>query len=58
MDATALATFLTNVGSVFTSMTGWAGSIGDMISSTAVLFVPCVLGISFTVVGFFMRMKS
>lgn len=58
MEASALSTFLTNVGTVFTSLVGWMGSIGSTILSTPVLFVPCVIGFAFVAVGLFKSIRG
>jgi hypothetical protein len=54
----ALSGFLTNVGTVFTSLVGWMGSIGSTILSTPVLFVPCVIGFAFVAVGLFKSIRG
>lgn len=58
METSALSTFLTNVGTVFTSLVGWMGSIGSTILSTPVLFVPCVIGFAFVAVGLFKSIRG
>ena len=58
MEASALSTVLTNVGTVFTSLVGWMGSIGSTILSTPVLFVPCVIGFAFVAVGLFKSIRG
>jgi len=55
---TGLAGFLTDVGSVFTQLITWMGSIGSAVTSTPVLFVPCVIGIAFVAVGLFRSLRG
>lgn len=47
METTALtlATHLDNIGTVLTSAVGWVGSCGQMIASSPLLYVPCILGV-------------
>ena len=47
MEATAytLATHLENIGTVLTSAIEWVGSCGNMIVSTPLLLVPCIMGV-------------
>lgn len=58
MGEGVLAGYLTNAGTVFTSMVGWLGSIGSAVLSTPVLFVPCVIGIAFVAAGLFMKLRG
>lgn len=37
-----MADLLTSVGTVFTSVIGWAGTVGTTITSTPVLLLYCV----------------
>ena len=48
MEATTLATFLTDVGSVLTAGTGWVGSVVGVITSNPPLLVSFALGIGGT----------
>ena len=53
MEATTLATFLTDVGSVITSGAGWVGSIVGVITENPPLLVLFGLGIGGTAIGWF-----
>lgn len=45
-----LATTLTALGSVFSSMTGYVGSIVDTIVSTPLLFIPFGVSMTYSVI--------
>lgn len=53
-----LATFLTSAGTVITAATGWATDFGTMIVSTPALFVPFVMGLSFTGIAIFKSLRG
>lgn len=55
--ASTLATFLTDIGSVVTSATGWLGTFVGVIVSTPVLLVPTALGIAGLVIGLYHSLK-
>lgn len=48
--AEALATTLTDLGSVFTSMTGYVGSIVETITSEPLLFIPFGISMTYSVI--------
>lgn len=58
MEASALTTFLTNIGTVLTSAVGWMGTIVTAVVENPVLLVPCALGLAFTGVALFKSLKS
>lgn len=37
-----MASLLTSIGSVFTSVIGWAGTVGETVTGTPVLLLCCV----------------
>lgn len=47
MEATALtlANHLENIGTVLTATVGWVGSAATMITSSPLLYVPCIMGV-------------
>ena len=45
MEASALSTFLSNIGTILSSCIDWVGSCGEMITSTPLLLVPTVMSI-------------
>lgn len=54
---TALSGFLTSIGTVFTSATGWIGTIVGVIMDTPVLLVPIALGFGFTAIEMFNALR-
>lgn len=54
---TALSGFLTNIGTVLTSATGWIGTIVGVVMETPMLLVPCALGLAFTGVALFKSLR-
>lgn len=54
---TALSGFLTNIGTVLTSATGWIGTIVGVVMETPMLLVPCALGLAFTGVSLFKALR-
>lgn len=57
MEATTLATFLTDVGSVITAAAGWVGSVVGVITSNPPLLVVFGLGIGGTAIGWFHSLR-
>lgn len=55
---TTLATYLANIGTVFTSLTGWVGDIVSVIMDNPVLLVGCTIGFSFTAVRLFKSLRG
>lgn len=55
--ANALSGFLTNIGTVLTSATGWIGTIVGVVMETPLLLVPCSLGLAFTGVRLFKALR-
>ena len=57
MEATAytLATHLENIGNVLSSAIDWVGSCGNMIVSTPLLLVPCVMSVGLIGLGVIKR---
>lgn len=53
MEASALSTFLGNVGATLTSAVGWMSTIGTAVVETPILLVPFALGIAMTGVALF-----
>ncbi len=55
--AVTLSTLLTSVGSVFTTVIGWAGKVGETVVGTPVLLLFCVgVPLCGLGVGFFTRL--
>lgn len=42
MEPVTISSLLTDVGTVFTKVIGWAGTVGDTVTSTPVLLLACV----------------
>lgn len=57
-ETTALSTFLSDVGTVFTSLTGWVGDVIGVIMDNPVLLVPFAVGLAFTAVRLFHALRS
>ena len=55
MEASALSTFLTNIGTILTSAVGWVGSLSDMVTSNPLLLVPTTMGIGLIGIGIIKR---
>lgn len=53
-----LATYLGDIGTVFTSMTGWVGDVITMIMDNPVLLVGCTLGFGFTAIRMFKSLRG
>lgn len=60
MEGTAytLATFLTDIGSVFTSVMGWLTTVGQAIVSNPVLLVGVAVPLIFLGVNMFRRLLN
>ena len=56
-ETTALSTFLSDVGTVFTSLTGWVGDVITVVMENPVLLVPFGCGLAFTAVRLFKSLK-
>ncbi len=56
--ASALSTFITNIGTVITGATGWIGTIVNVIVDTPVLLVPVGMGIAAGAIGLFHKLRS
>lgn len=57
MEATTLATFLTDVGSVLTAGAGWVGTVVGVITSNPPLLVVFALGVGGTAIGWFHSLR-
>ena len=55
METTALATFLTDVGTVLASAIDWVGSCAEMVIGSPLLLVPTVMGIGLIGIGIIKR---
>lgn len=53
-----LATILGNIGSVFTSAMGWAGTVGETVVANPLLLVGVVMGFVYVGVGLFRRLLN
>lgn len=53
MEATTLATFLTNVGEVLTAGATWVGTVVNVITENPPLLVPFALGVGAVAIGWF-----
>lgn len=56
--AVTLSTILGNIGSVFTSAMGWAGTVGTTVAANPLLLVGVVMGFVGVGVGLFRRMLN
>lgn len=54
---TTLSGFLSNIGTVLSSATGWVSTIVGVVMDTPLLLVPCALGIAFTAIHIFKALK-
>jgi len=55
--ASALSSFLTDVGTIITEGVKWLGTFVGVIVDTPVLLVPCALGIAATCIGLYHSLK-
>lgn len=53
--ATAMTTFLGNIGTVLDSSIDWVGSCAEMVINTPLLLVPTILGIGLIGIGIIKR---
>lgn len=53
-----LGTFLGDVGTVFTSLTGWIGKVAETIVSNPIYFVPIGIFIAGAAIGLFSRLYT
>ncbi len=51
-----MAELLTNIGTVFTSAMGWAGTVGTKVAETPILLIGVVVGFVGLGVGLFKRL--
>lgn len=56
--ANTMATLISNVGTVFDAVLGWAGTVGETIVGTPILLFGVVLGFVGVGVGLFRRMLN
>ncbi len=56
--ASALSTFLTNIGTVITAAVGWIGTVVNVIVDNPVLLVPVGLSIAAGAIGLFHKLRS
>lgn len=56
MESMTVATFLTNVGTIFTSAIGWVSTVGSTIASEPILLTFCALPLAGIGIGFFKRL--
>ena len=52
-----MSTILTSVGTVITSATGWVTTVASTVVSTPILLLPTLLGLAFTGVVFFKKLR-
>lgn len=57
MEATTLATFLTDIGSVVTAAGTWVGSVVSVITANPPLLVTFGLGVGATALGWFHSLR-
>ena len=50
MEAEALSTTLTNLGSIFTSLMGYVATVVDTIISEPLLFIPFGVALTYSIV--------
>lgn len=55
-NAMTVATFLTNVGNIFTSAIGWVSTVGTTVASEPILLTFCALPLAGIGIGFFKRL--
>lgn len=55
--ATGLAGFLSNIGMVITSATGWMGTFLQVVVDTPVLLVPVGIGVAGGVIALYKALK-
>lgn len=55
--ASALSGFLSDVGTVGTTIITWVGQVAETVTSKPVLLVPVAIGIFGAAVGFFRRLR-
>lgn len=56
MEPTAMGTFLTTIGEVFTQSMTWVGNLATTVVSTPILLVPFGLVLVKKIVGIFKRL--
>ncbi len=56
MEASALSTAITNIGTVFTGLVGWGGEVVTFITSNPLLLVGAVATFAFTAVALVKRL--
>lgn len=54
--ATSMSTVITNIGSVFTGMIGWMGSLVTFIQDNPIILIGFVIGFSFAAVALLKRL--
>lgn len=54
--AMTVATFLQNVGTIFTSAIGWVATVGSTVAAEPILLTFCALPLCGIGVGFFKRL--
>lgn len=57
MEANAMTTFLTSIGTVLTSAVEWMGTIVGAVMDNPILLVPFALGLAFTGVRLFKSLR-
>lgn len=55
---TTMASFLSTVTEVFTSVMGWTATVAETVMSTPIYLVPVVIGIALIGIGIFKRLSS
>lgn len=56
MEAGTLSSLITDLGSVFTGVMGWAGTVGTTVTSTPILMVGVSIPLVGAGIGFFRRL--
>ena len=57
-STSTLSTYLDNIGTVFTSLTGWVGKVITVVMDNPVLLVTCTVGFAFTAVRLFKSLRG
>lgn len=58
MEASTLATTLTNLGSIFTALMGYVGDVVETIVSEPLLFIPFGISITYSIIRVTKRLFS
>lgn len=55
-ESMTVASFLTNVGTIFTSAIGWVSTVGTTVATEPILLTFCALPLAGIGIGFFKRL--